>query len=108
MIGYRRLAGLCHKMIHHRGSNTLLFYIYFFRYLGEIDGINAWRALSEDLPSNRTSVLHNIDDIYGNAALTMGDWKIVKGVRHIMKVFDVNTVNACEVICYMFSMLLFF
>ncbi|XP_021919137.1 arylsulfatase B-like isoform X3 [Zootermopsis nevadensis] len=48
-------------------------------YLGEIDGINAWRALSEDLPSNRTSVLHNIDDIYGNAALTMGDWKIVKG-----------------------------
>lgn len=51
-------------------------------YLGDIDGINAWEALSENLPSNRTSVLHNIDDIYGNAALTMGDWKIVKGTTY--------------------------
>lgn len=51
-------------------------------YLGQIDGMNAWRALSEDLPSNRSSVLHNIDDIYGNAALTLGDWKIVKGTTY--------------------------
>jgi hypothetical protein len=48
--------------------------------------------LSEDLPSNRTSVLHNIDDIYGNAALTMGDWKIVKGKEsYTLKDCDVNT-----------------
>lgn len=51
-------------------------------YLGEIDGVDAWKALSEDLPSNRTSVLHNIDDIYGNAALTLGDWKILKGTTY--------------------------
>lgn len=38
-----------------------------------------WKALSEDLTSERTDVLHNIDDIYGNAALTVGEWKIVKG-----------------------------
>jgi hypothetical protein len=59
--------------------NVSVLYIFVFRYLGEIDGMNAWIALSEDLPSNRTSVLHNIDDIYGNVALTLGDWKIVKG-----------------------------
>ncbi|GFG35010.1 hypothetical protein Cfor_01113 [Coptotermes formosanus] len=51
-------------------------------HLGEIDGMNAWMTLLEDLPSNRTSVLHNIDDIYGNAALTVGDWKIVKGTTY--------------------------
>lgn len=51
-------------------------------YLGQIDGMNAWMTLSDDLPSNRTSVLHNIDDIYGNAALTVGDWKIVKGTTY--------------------------
>lgn len=47
--------------------------------LGTIDGVNIWQALSEDQASERTEVLHNIDDIYGNAALTIGEWKIVKG-----------------------------
>jgi hypothetical protein len=71
-----------------------VFYVYVLRYLGEIDGMNAWMTLSEDLPSNRTSVLHNIDDIYGNAALTIGDWKIVKGKESCkLKVCDVNAVN---------------
>lgn len=50
-----------------------------FSDLGEIDGVDLWNALSEDLTSERTDVLHNIDDIYGNAALTVGEWKIVKG-----------------------------
>nr|CAD7428336.1 unnamed protein product [Timema monikensis] len=48
-------------------------------HLGDIDGLNAWESLSKDSPSNRTQVLHNIDDVYGNAALTVDDWKIVKG-----------------------------
>ncbi|XP_067001721.2 arylsulfatase B [Anabrus simplex] len=44
-----------------------------------LDGLNAWEALSNDGNSNRTEVLHNIDDIYGNAALTFGQWKLVNG-----------------------------
>lgn len=44
-----------------------------------VDGIDMWEALSFDLESNRTSVLHNIDDVYGVAALTANQWKIVSG-----------------------------
>nr|CAD7439237.1 unnamed protein product [Timema bartmani] len=51
-------------------------------HLGDIDGLNTWEALSKDSPSNRTQVLHNIDDEYGNAALTVDDWKIVKGTSY--------------------------
>uniref|UniRef100_A0A1A9WWP8 Sulfatase N-terminal domain-containing protein n=1 Tax=Glossina brevipalpis TaxID=37001 RepID=A0A1A9WWP8_9MUSC len=48
----------------------------------KIDGISVWHALSEDEPSPRTTVLHNIDDIWGSSALTVGDWKIVKGTNY--------------------------
>jgi hypothetical protein len=68
---YLKTRTICFKLIIVLG--------FCFRYLGEIDGIDAWKALTEDLPSNRSSVLHNIDDIYGNAALTLGDWKMLKG-----------------------------
>lgn len=46
-----------------------------------IDGMDMWQALSEDAESPRTTVLHNIDDIYGAAAITIGDWKLVQGER---------------------------
>ena len=39
--------------------------------------MNAWDALISDQPSPRRTILHNIDDIYGNAALTMGKWKVL-------------------------------
>lgn len=48
----------------------------------DIDGINVWKALSTDIPSDRLEILHNIDDIYGNAAVTKGDWKVVKGTNY--------------------------
>uniref|UniRef100_A0A1B6DH44 Sulfatase N-terminal domain-containing protein n=1 Tax=Clastoptera arizonana TaxID=38151 RepID=A0A1B6DH44_9HEMI len=51
-------------------------------YLTGIDGINQWQALSQDLQSNRTEILHNIDDIFGSSALTVGDWKLVKGTNY--------------------------
>lgn len=54
--------------------------------LGQIDGTDLWQALSEDSSSNRTEILHNIDDIYGNAALTVGEWKIVKGIVNLLPV----------------------
>ncbi|GBP07455.1 Arylsulfatase I [Eumeta japonica] len=50
--------------------------------LGVIDGVSQWDALSRDGPSPRTQILHNIDDIYGNAALTDWPWKILKGTTY--------------------------
>ncbi|KAJ1528578.1 hypothetical protein ONE63_006982 [Megalurothrips usitatus] len=50
--------------------------------LPAIDGVDLWDALSFDLDSNRTSVLHNIDDVFGVAALTVGQWKIVTGATY--------------------------
>ncbi|XP_054266641.1 arylsulfatase J [Macrosteles quadrilineatus] len=47
-----------------------------------IDGINQWPSMSRGVPTTRTEVLHNIDDIYGSSSLTVGDWKIVKGTNY--------------------------
>lgn len=47
-----------------------------------MDGLDIWNALSKDLKSDRNEILHNIDDIWGSAALTVGDWKIVKGTNY--------------------------
>lgn len=48
----------------------------------EIDGRNIWPALSLDIPSERTHILHNIDDIWDSAALTIDDWKVIKGTNY--------------------------
>lgn len=48
--------------------------------LTSIDGVNLWNALSEDTESPRTNILHNIDDIYGVSAITVGDWKFIQGI----------------------------
>ncbi|XP_012174370.1 arylsulfatase J [Bombus terrestris] len=44
-----------------------------------IDGMDLWYALSEDTESPRKMVLHNIDDIFGVAGITYGDWKYIQG-----------------------------
>ncbi|CAL7936934.1 unnamed protein product [Xylocopa violacea] len=44
-----------------------------------IDGMDLWHALSEDTESPRTTVLHNIDDIYAIAGITIDDWKFIHG-----------------------------
>nr|CAD7194792.1 unnamed protein product [Timema douglasi] len=68
-------------------------------HLGDIDGLNAWESLSNDSPSNRTQVLHNIDDEYGNAALTVDDWKIVKVYPHLLgeRVEELPSVHPTEI-----------
>ncbi|CAH2092382.1 unnamed protein product [Euphydryas editha] len=47
-----------------------------------IDGIDQWEPLSKDLKSERVSVLHNIDDIFGSAAITVDKWKLHKGTTY--------------------------
>ncbi|XP_026467504.1 arylsulfatase I-like [Ctenocephalides felis] len=44
-----------------------------------LDGMDVWRALSEDTQSPRSQILLNIDDIYGNAGVTDGKYKLLKG-----------------------------
>ena len=46
-----------------------------------LDGIDLWNTLKKDTESPRKSVLHNIDDIYGNAAITIGKWKLLLGMK---------------------------
>lgn len=48
--------------------------------LKKIDGLDAWEALSKDKESPRKTILHNIDDIIGTAAITVNDWKLIKGI----------------------------
>ncbi|XP_072391366.1 arylsulfatase I [Diabrotica undecimpunctata] len=50
--------------------------------INNIDGKSQWTTLSNDEPSTRNEILHNIDDIYGNAALTVGPWKLLKGTTY--------------------------
>lgn len=47
-----------------------------------LDGKNLWNALSEDTASERIEILHNIDGIWGSAALTINEWKVLKGTNY--------------------------
>lgn len=47
-----------------------------------MDGINQWTELSEDKPSTRQEILHNIDHIYGDASLLVYPWKVVNGTTY--------------------------
>ncbi|KAG8195029.1 hypothetical protein JTE90_008200 [Oedothorax gibbosus] len=47
--------------------------------LGSIDGVDMWEALMNDLPSPRTQLLNNLDQVYGTSAFRMGDLKLVNG-----------------------------
>ncbi|XP_001606377.2 arylsulfatase B isoform X1 [Nasonia vitripennis] len=46
---------------------------------GKIDGLDAWEALADDKESPRRVVLHNIDDVLGTAAISVDQWKLIKG-----------------------------
>ncbi|XP_049888147.1 arylsulfatase I isoform X2 [Pectinophora gossypiella] len=50
--------------------------------LADIDGVDQWAALAQDGPAARHSLLHNIDDDYGNAAITVDDWKLLNGTTY--------------------------
>lgn len=44
-----------------------------------IDGVDLWEELGKDKQSQRSTVLHNIDDAYKVAGITSDKWKLVKG-----------------------------
>lgn len=44
--------------------------------------MNLWKSLSDDIKSDRNEILHNIDDIYGSASLTVDEWKVHKGTNY--------------------------
>lgn len=48
--------------------------------------------MSSGVPTHRTQILHNIDDIYGISALMDGDWKIIKGNEHLDKKANIITL----------------
>ncbi|KAJ0179606.1 hypothetical protein K1T71_005318 [Dendrolimus kikuchii] len=50
--------------------------------LNNIDGIDQWEALSKNYKSNRTTIVHNIDDIWGSAAITVDEYKLHKGMNY--------------------------
>ncbi|KAM3968215.1 arylsulfatase J [Aphomia sociella] len=56
------------------GGNTSVF--------KNIDGVNQWEALSTDSQSERRTILHNIDDIWRNAAITVDKWKLITGTNY--------------------------
>uniref|UniRef100_T1I2L4 Sulfatase domain-containing protein n=2 Tax=Rhodnius prolixus TaxID=13249 RepID=T1I2L4_RHOPR len=47
-----------------------------------LDGLDLWNSLSHGTLSHRSFILHNIDDIDNNSALTIGHWKIVRGTTY--------------------------
>lgn len=58
--------------------------------LKDIDGIDQWDALSKDEKSQRTTIVYNIDQIDGTAAMSIDDWKLVTGkwIKIIFKAFS--------------------
>lgn len=40
-----------------------------YHLVGDIDGISQWRSLNKAIPSNRTEMVYNINEVSGNAAI---------------------------------------
>ncbi|KAK3596805.1 hypothetical protein CHS0354_036645 [Potamilus streckersoni] len=45
-----------------------------------IDGMDMWPTISENKASPRTEFIYNIDDIDKNAAIRVGDYKLIEGI----------------------------
>lgn len=50
--------------------------------LQNIDGLNMWDVLSENAPSKRMEILHNIDNIWRSSSLMIDKWKLIDGTNY--------------------------
>ncbi|XP_053683829.1 arylsulfatase B isoform X2 [Sabethes cyaneus] len=48
----------------------------------DLDGLSVWEQLHNGNDTDRREVLHNIDDIWGSAALSVEKWKVLKGTNY--------------------------
>jgi len=49
-----------------------------FEDLGQIDGVDQWKSLTETSKHMRSMILINIDETSGEEALIFNHWKVVK------------------------------
>lgn len=47
--------------------------------LGQIDGLDMWKTISEGVDSPRNELIYNIDDVLHYAAVRQGEWKYTTG-----------------------------
>lgn len=57
----------------------------------DMDGIDQWEALALNLPSQRDSVLINIDEKLNYGAIVKDDWKLIVGELVVFIVLQYNT-----------------
>lgn len=48
----------------------------------DLDGVDQWTSLANDLPSRRSEILINIDERIKTAAIRQNNWKLVVGSSH--------------------------
>jgi len=49
-----------------------------FENLGQIDGVDQWKSLTETSKQKRSMILININEKSGEEALIFNQWKVVK------------------------------
>ena len=80
-----------YALLSFKNHFYLKLYIFFYQFIEiqEIDGLNQWPSIKNNLPSRRSSFIYNIDSLglryyskkcnSSTEAIRVGDWKLIKG-----------------------------